>query len=208
MAVNRVDSPTTTVEAAAMLGEIHRNLNEYRDSQRWGLVKAGEQFSLATMVTLWFTLALLVVALIRSAPTTAIVASAAFYLVGAIAGLFKRLHAESDTDSTVDDFEFASARIWQTPVLSGLAGIGGVMLIAMVPYLSPQLTLAVADSAQRAQFGSIPPALHDVFSLELNPHYLLVAAVFGLTPEILLGRLQHLAEQYKGNLQSTQATQR
>jgi hypothetical protein len=48
--------------------------------------------------------------------------------------------------------------------------------------------------------------LADVFDLGINPHFLIIAAVFGLTPGLLLGRLQALGERYKSNLESTQAT--
>jgi hypothetical protein len=140
----------------------------------------------------------LALAVLQNAPPAAVAACSAYYLVGALAGLFKRLQAESTNDAATEDYNSAAARVWRTPVLSGLAGVGGVLVIAMLPALTPQSTPATAV---------VPtPTLSQVFDLNANAHLLVLAAAFGLTPGLLTGRLQEIGEQYKGNLQSTNPT--
>jgi hypothetical protein len=50
------------------------------------------------------------------------------------------------------------------------------------------------------------PALADVFNGG-NTSLLLVAAVFGLTPDLIIRRLEQQTEKYKADLESTQSTQ-
>ena len=65
---------------------------------------------------------------------------------------------------------------------------------------SPQAT----TSANNAQTGS-PASLKQVFDIGNYPAGILVAAIFGLTPTLLIGRLQQQTEQYKAELRGTEA---
>ena len=58
---------------------------------------------------------------------------AVLYLVGALAGLLNRLRIESSRSSAVEDFGLHLARLIATPLLSGLAGVAGVYLVAKTP---------------------------------------------------------------------------
>jgi hypothetical protein len=48
--------------------------------------------------------------------------------------------------------------------------------------------------------------LENIFTLANNPMGLVVAAVFGLTPSLLLNRLQQQGERYKTDLRTTEST--
>jgi hypothetical protein len=50
------------------------------------------------------------------------------------------------------------------------------------------------------------PAVADVFNGD-NPSLLLIAAIFGLTPDLIIRRLEQQTEKYKADLESTQSTQ-
>ena len=115
----------------------------------------------------------------QAAMTTA----AAFYLVGALVGLFGRLYNESQSSKSIDDYRLTLVRTIATPMFSGLAAVGGVLL-----------TQKVTSSV-------------DTFDPKNIASGLVVAAVFGLTPNLLIGVLQKQVEQYKIDLKSTDASQ-
>lgn len=154
---------------------------------------------------------ILVLALIVGADQTVILAAAAFYLVGAVIGLFARLQAESSTQSTVDDYGLADARLMVTPLISGLAAIAGVVLTAklLLPG-SDVLAPPVVDDAGKTTTLSgevrTPADMADIFNLDVNGGAIIVAAIFGLTPGLVLSRLKSEAEKYKSDLQNSTAT--
>lgn len=114
-------------------------------------------------------------------------AATAFYLVGAVAGLFGRFYAESNSDHSKDDYGLFTARLIATPLLSGLAGVGGVLITVVLPVLS----------------GQPIPGLDKIFTL--NSEYLFAAIVFGFTPNLLIRSLQQRAQKFTNDLASSQA---
>jgi hypothetical protein len=63
----------------------------------------------------------------------AIIAAAAFFLVGAVVGLFDQLRRGSGTETAPEeDYGLARARLLYIPLLSGLAAVGGVLVTAML----------------------------------------------------------------------------
>jgi hypothetical protein len=127
-----------------------------------------------------------------------VVAAAAFYLVGAMIGLFNRLNGESTTQNDVEDYGLTTVRLILTPVLAGIAAVAGVFLSAMA-----------AGGVSAAIPGSPPsgglPMVWTVFNLTTNPFALVLAAVFGLSPGLLINGIQAQAEKYKTALKSTNA---
>jgi hypothetical protein len=113
-------------------------------------------------------------------------------LVGALTGLFARSQAEWTADTAVGDFGLSSARLLHVPWLSGLAAVAGV------------LVTSVADN-QFMSHGLNDRSLTAIF--DFTPSLFIVAAVFGLTPDLLIRRLTQQAEIYKGDLQSTETSQ-
>ena len=89
---------------------------------------------------------LLGLALIREVDELAVVAMCSFYLVGAILGLFKQMGQASSIDTVKEgDYGLSTARLLHTPLFSGMAAVGGVVLLA-------------------ASIGK-PPGLASVFSI-------------------------------------------
>jgi hypothetical protein len=101
--------------------------------------------------------------------------------------------ANVNRQMAIEDYGLSSARMIQTPLFSGLAAIGGVVLTAMV-------LIPIAEKPQEI-------SLAQIFSLEQNTFGLITAAVFGLTPRLLIDQLQGQAEQFKVELKKSEATE-
>jgi hypothetical protein len=134
-------SASATTEARIALRQVRRAINNFRDESRSRLVRSRTRL-LATMTfTGVITYILLAFAVnlrdIRQDSTglsasDPIVAAAAFYLVGAVVGLFNRLYVESGDEAAGEDYGLSRARLLLTPMLSGLAAIGGVLITGML----------------------------------------------------------------------------
>ena len=228
-------------EARAVLREIRRGLNEFRDDRWDGLVRARNRILGTLTVTGIVTYVLLGFALeARSANAPldrmqdAIVAATAFYLVGAIVGLFDRLNRESKDDAAVEDYGLSNARLALTPILSGLAAVGGVLITTMLlgtvngSALTPQVSAAPASPAP-ARVAALTPSLGatlaaqqpaptpapaagpsrpgDIFNLEKYPFGLILAAIFGFTPGLLINRLKQGSQRMEADLRRTEPQQ-
>ena len=192
--------------ARTVLRGIRRTVNEFRDDSWGGLVRARNHLLRTLTLTGLVTYFGLMLALDLSGNRSAsfdprrdeIIAAAAFYLVGALVGLFNRLSSELNCNNDVEDYGLTEARLSLTPVLSGLAAIGGVYLTAM---LTGTLHGVVSGSTQTVTLSL--PSVGIILNLSQNPFGLVVAAVFGLSPTVLISALQAQADKYKGALQST-----
>ncbi len=176
-------SDEAEMQGRSILREVRHALNEFRDSRWEAIVRVRNQF-VCTMILTGLTLyVLLEFTILAGVPQAAMITATAFYLVGALVGLFSRLYYESQTSKSIDDYRLALARTVVTPLFSGLAAVGGILL-------TQKLTSAV-----------------DIFDPKNMLSGLIIAAVFGLTPNLLNGVLQKQAEQYKTDLKSTAASQ-
>jgi hypothetical protein len=186
-----------------MLASIRRTINESRDENRYGLVATKGKLIATGFVTCVILYAVLIISLLAHPSQQAVLAASAFFTVGALVGLFNQLRLSSEEMSSgEDDFGLARTRVLYVPVLSGIAGLGGVLLIAMLEQALDRPLAVPYDGARSA----LAPTLHQVFNLTDNPFGFVVAAVFGLTPSLLIHRLEAQANQYKANLDSTSAT--
>ena len=182
-------------EAIAILVETRYEVNRFRDNSWEGIVNARNQLLDTSMNLGLMTYALLVFTLVMAPESNAILWATIYFLVGAITALFARARIEWSTASAVDDFGLTRARLLHLPWLAGLAAVGGVLVTAV---LGPQLVPTSASGTA--------PALADVFNGG-NTSLLLIAAVFGLTPDLIIRRLEQQTEKYKADLESTQSTQ-
>ena len=182
-------------QAIAILAETRYEINRFRDNSWEGIVNARNHLLDTSMNLGLMTYALLVFTLVMTPEPTAILWAVIYFLIGAITALFARARIEWSTASAVDDFGLTRARLLHLPWLAGLAAVGGVLVTAV---LGPQLV--PSSSSETA------PALAAVFTGE-NASLLLVAAVFGLTPDLIIRRLEQQTEKYKADLESTQSTQ-
>jgi hypothetical protein len=237
--------PIPESEARATLRELRQVINEFRDDQWDALVRTRNHLlaalTLSGVVT-FLLLALAINGLVGNDPRTIpalltdpIAAASAFYLVGATVGLFNRLNDLEASASDVEDYGLTMARLMLTPVLSGLAAVGGALLIAMVPaafnpdILAPQPGIVVtatpapaatetpaptpaagqtpaAAPAAAARSVLPPPAtLAGIFSLQQYAFGLVLAAIFGLTPSLLLGSIRQAGESYKTDIRNSEA---
>jgi hypothetical protein len=181
--------PDSEAAARGILRSIRRTINEYIDSRRDGLVRARNGLLMTTFFTGLFSYLLLGLAVCNRVHTKALSEATAIFLVGALVGLFNRLYADSRADAVVEDYGLSRARLMQTPILSGLAAIGGILITEMAAGVQ-----GTASSLFAAGHGS-----------SVSPSDLLVAALFGLTPHLLIGRLSNQAEQFKSDLKGITA---
>ena len=125
-----------------------------------------------------------------------IVTGCGYFLIGAIVGLLQRAYGELGLKSEVEDFGLSTARLLHAPIVSGLAAVGGTLLTAIVA--APPVGLSLLDAAAGR-------SLLNAFSLTDYPMGVVVAAVFGLTPALLLERLVKIGEGLKTDIQTSTA---
>jgi hypothetical protein len=170
------------MRARAVLREVKQTLSDFRDNRWQAIVPLRNQFVATTILTGLTMYILLQFAILAGASQSAIISATAFYLVGGLVGLFGRLLNESQTSKSVDDYRLAMARLIALPVYSGLAAVGGVLFV---------------------QKFTSPGGVFDVNNLLSS---LVIAAGFGLTPNLLVNKLQKQVEQQNNDLKSTGAS--
>jgi hypothetical protein len=185
-----LDGSKAEVAAVALrLRGIRRAINEYRDGRWDGLITARNHLVHSALMTAWTAFGLLILAIALGAPRDSIAAGGVFFLVGALVGLLAQVRSDARRQDVVEDYGLASARLYQTVLASGLAGVAGVLLMP--------IAIDVSGDISNGGLGS-------VFNVTQNPGQLLLAAVFGLSPQLLFDRLGAAADQYKAQLVSTQ----
>ena len=187
--------------ARGTLREVRSRLNDFRD-QRWeGMVRQRGRLMMSIVVTGIITHALLCVIILTNPPPVLrlnLLAAALFYMIGAVAGLFIRFYSESQGGASLDDFGLSTTRLMAIPLLSGLAGVGGVFVLGGLAILGGPV-LIQSSAAQSMSFS-----IARLFSLD--PQFLLAAAIFGVTPNLLIKGLQQKANEYEADLKSSKAT--
>jgi hypothetical protein len=192
----------TETEARATISEVRRAINEYRDDTWSGIVRARNQLLRALVGAEVAAYLVLELAVVMHAPTYSVVAATAFFLIGALVGLFNRLNLQSKTDTAVEDYALSTTRMIVTPIFSGIAAVIGVVLVGML--YSAGLASVIQPKVGSGTPAAIP-ALGDIFNLQTYPIGLVVAAIFGLTPTLVFDRLNKLTEGYKNDIKGTEA---
>lgn len=111
-------------------------------------------------------------------------------MVGAVMGLFGRIYRESQISTAFDDYGLSVTRLVATPLLSGLAGIGGVFLFSSL------LSQPIASSTNATL------SVESIFALS-RPEFIIAAAIFGLAPNLIIRGLQEKSEKYISALRSS-----
>lgn len=196
------DEPSDEANARVTVREIRRTLNEYRDLLWGNLIRGRNRLMGGIFITGFATYTLLCTTLLAASPLSgstpversAILAAAVYYIVGAIAGLFGTIYRESTmnaSDTTdADDYGLTLARLIGTPLLSGLAGLGGALLYSAV-------VIQVASNQMLT--------LTQIFTFN-RLDYLIAAALFGYTPSLIVQGLQQRTNKYLSDLQSSKAS--
>ena len=192
-----ISSQWEPAKARTILGGVRYEINSFRDDVWEGMVHARNRLIISSALLGLAAYLLLVLAVVANASSNALLGATAYFLVGAIVGLFARSQAEAGMDSATDDFGLSTARLIHIPLFSGLGAVGGVVIAA------------VLDNQFFAQRGgsSVPSdwSFTDIFTF--SPSFLIVAAVFGLTPDLIIRRLAQQSERYKDDLRSTETSQ-
>jgi hypothetical protein len=174
-AVKRFDQDLARAVVRESLVRVHKTQNEAWDK----IVNVRNGLYVALELAVWLGYATLALTVLQPFDmTTQLTAATAFFLVGAVVGVFNELWARSRvTHGTVFDYGLGQLRLIATPVLSGLAALGGILATNVLGgYLVGSETPDLAS-------------LRAIFDLSEYPMGLLVAAIFGLTPGLLLERL-------------------
>jgi hypothetical protein len=178
-----------------VLRDVRQTISEFRDGERAKLVRTRNQLAWTGTITAIAAFALLGLAILSSARPEAVVTGVAYYVIGAAVGLFNQLRNDWNGASGKDDLGFHRARLFYTPVLSGLAAVGGVAIVALLH--------------ESVDFGDVASThartLEDLLDVKTFSLGLVIAAVFGLTPDLLVDRLQHKADEYRAGLTNTTA---
>lgn len=188
---NDIADGMDTPEGRALLRKIRFVLNSYRDDlyQRFVRIR-NAMFATLVYVGLVADAVLgLTIVLVPRTREDAVATGLAYYLVGALVGLFAELYGASRGQrGAVHDYGLSIVRLLTIPVLSGIAGVLGVVITRL---------------AGGATLGAV--TLDEIFSLETYPLGVVVAAIFGLTPGLLLERLRAETNEYKDELMKSAA---
>jgi hypothetical protein len=183
-------------EARSTIRKARSALHNFTN-ERWdALVRARNQLMGAALLASIFTYLLVVLAILVSVVPGVVLPSTnfpailgqitLFYLLGAVVGLFSRALSESnekDTDiAHSDDYGLTAARILVTPMLSGLAALVGVLLVAML-----SITLSTTISHGATTFSTFAA---NIYNFNVNPQNLVFAAIFGYLPSLVIGLLK------------------
>jgi hypothetical protein len=179
---------TREVSAArAAIRKVWHTLNEYRDD-RWDSMRAARnQLLLAAGLVGLAAYAGTWLAIGTQVPREAMIGAAALALLGAMVGTFGQLIAQTRTSSVADDYGLSVAKMVVTPVTAGLAAVLGVLVVGAI---------------QAGTGNLFDPA--EILSTGIGSVGNMVwAAVFGLTPGLLIERIKQAEV---GQVQSTMPT--
>jgi hypothetical protein len=171
-----------------ILTDVRNTLNRHRVELFNDLVHLRNLLFAATVATGVVIYTVLGLAVVYPVERSVMAAGMAFYLVGSVVGLFSEVYTRSRRVRGVsDEIGLEFVRLLTIPQLSGIAGVLGVVITRLGGTATASGT----------------PTLQDVFSLADYPFGLVVAAIFGLTPGLLLARLRQQTDEYKEELART-----
>ncbi len=178
--------------ARAAIRSVKCRLHQLIQERIAGNLKARDNLSLSTVATGLITYGLLFLTIVTIPTpkvddvfTSGLASAVALYFIGVAAGLFGRLYAEANKESAVNDYGLSQARLIAIPLISGLAAIGGVLIINTTTF---SLTKG-------------PTSLLNIFTL--NTSNILVAITFGFASNLLIRNLQKGEDRYISNFEST-----
>lgn len=188
-------SPSLSQSAArGILAGIRRVVNDYRDGLAGGLVQLRRRLN--TSVTFIGLTAYVGVALamMSGLGLSHVLAGSALYLTGVLIGLLQVAYTERNLQSQVNDYGVSTARMIHVALISGLAGFAGAILAALLTI--PPFGLALLQPGRN-------PDILQALNLQTYPAGLVVAAIFGLTPGLLLKKLRDAGNSMTIDLESS-----
>ncbi len=144
---NAIDSAT---QARTIIYEVRTTLHHFRDDRWDKLIRVRNQLMKMTLVTGLLLYAFVEFAIMMNVETETLKAATILFFVGGLVGLFSRLYDQSKTDTSIEDFRLATARLIAAPLYSGLSAIGGVLVVKQM------FDLNVTSILIAAAFGLTP----------------------------------------------------
>jgi hypothetical protein len=185
-------TPENRIKALAILSEVRYEINNFRDNILERIVAARNSLTDTSVLLSIVAYALLGLAIFVSAPTPVIIWVVTYFLVGATMGLFAQARTAWNVGTATDEFDLSTTRLLHIPWLSGLAAVGGVFITSVLIGTDGPSTFSSAEDLITIFDGS--------------SRKFIIAAIFGLAPDLLIRRLAEQVEGYKADLQSTEIT--
>ncbi len=167
--------------AAAMIAEVSRLVNEFRDQARAELVRHRNHLWAAFLAVEVLTFLLFAFTINMrprgGTPIPAIqdpiVGAISLYLVGALVGIFNWAYQQSGSPGGGEDFGLYYPRLAISSAISGLAAVGGVFLTVMVAGSLNTATVMPQPVAQSSPIaavsGAAPATIQPVASPQSAP---------------------------------------
>jgi hypothetical protein len=188
--------PIDEHEARSLLRSVRRELNDFVNDRFAAIITARNLLAKVTVVMGIVAYAVFCLAMVGRVTTGSVVALTALFLTGAIVGIFNWLVVMLTSDTVIPDYGLSYTRLLATPTLAGLAAIGGVFITNVI------------FSTHLGTVSPPPPAASLIEPLfALTPTNLIIAAIFGLTPRLVISVLQQQTDHYSSEIKSTLATQ-
>ena len=185
-----------------VIKEVRHTVNSFRDTRWEGLVHARNRLVKSTLLVGAMGCAVLALAVILHVPPDALVAAVVFYLVGGLVGLFARLRTDAEASTAVDDYGLSTVTLINTPLVSGLAAVAGVVLTSLLASSAVTASIVPPPAGGAATVAGAIPDLSAIFTL--GSVGLLVAGIFGASPGLLMSRLQAQANRFKEDIARTE----
>lgn len=184
-----VDQPWARALVRESAYRIHKTQNDAWDQ----IVNLRNRLFATVVVASLVLYGVLALVVLQPADHSVVTAGVAFFLAGASVGVFNELYlASRRRKGTVFDYGLAQVRLLATPILSGIAGLAGVLVTNLAG------TFVVVGAGED---GTAVPGLGEIFSLDSYAMGLVVAAIFGLAPGLLLARLRERTDDYKSEIE-------
>jgi len=181
------DGSASDAMARADVRYVLNTINEFREGQWRALVDFRDVVT-TTAALLWVTIyGTLLVAIAAGASAMPLTGALMFFLAGAIAGFLAQMYSQSrsGSESSVEDFGLALARIFAMPAFSGAIALVGVVSVAALHLNVNGLSLSpVSGSGAAVDWNS-------VFNWQTNGLGFGVAFVVALAPESLFDLLKN-----------------
>lgn len=216
-------------QARATVRQVVSTVNRYRDGRFTKVVAARNQLLTTAGLLILATYLILVIAIIWRwsqiwpwtwnsargiwvAPALGpaifwpdmLLGAMVLYLVGAIFGLLYRLYGESKAKRAIDDYGLSMTRLVTSPAFSGLAAVLGVLLT----YVVFNIAGITGSDGAASGLGDLPKAqVAAIFDLGKYPVTFIIAALFGMTPNVIIAYLQKQTKRYIGEIESTETTE-
>jgi len=158
---NTIDSAT---QARTIIYEVRTTLHHFRDDRWDKLIRVRNQLMKMILVTGLLLYVLVEFAIIINVSVGMLKAAAILFFVGGLVGLFSRLYDQSKTDTSIDDFRLATARLIAGPLYSGLSAIGGVLVVQRM------FDLSVTSILIAAAFGLTPSLFTSAIQKEADQY--------------------------------------